>query len=210
MPKKSFRRKGTKINRTRKQKMYNMKGCSRGCSRSCSKGCKHIHCKNMNCKHMRSKHMGGQGCGPTGCPLAPYSWNQMNAKGGKSMKCGKSMKGGNFYKPAAPVPAPLVGEPWTPSIKGWPGVDGVDNNRNYLSNNLYNKGDPQTMMKLGGSKKVKGGGILPQNLVNLGRDLEFNLKSVSNTLNGYDKLTSPLPYQDQFSKSSFSTNKLLI
>jgi hypothetical protein len=198
MPKKTFRRNGTKRNRTRKQKLYNMKGCSRGCSRGCSKGCKHIHCKNVNCKHTRSKHMGGQGCGSSGCPLAPYSWNQMN------------MKGGNFYKPAAPVPAPLVGEPWTPSIKGWPGVDGVDNNRNYLSNNLYNKGDPQTMMKLGGSKKVKGGGILPQNLVNLGRDLEFNLKSVSNTLNGYDKPISPLPYQDQFSKSSFSANKLLI
>jgi hypothetical protein len=64
-----------------------------------------------------------------------------------------NMKGGNFYKPAAPLPAPLVGAPWTPSIKGWPGVDGVDNNRNYLSNNLYDKGDVQNMMKLGGSKK---------------------------------------------------------
>jgi hypothetical protein len=154
--------------------------------------------------------MGGQGCGPTGCPLAPYSWNQMNAKGGKSMKCGKYMKGGSFYKPAAPVPPPFIGEAWTPSIKGWPGVDGIDNNRNYLSNNLYDRGDPQTMMKLGGSKKVKGGGILPQNLVNLGRGMEFNLKSVSNTLNGYDAPISPLPYQDQFYKSSFSANKILI
>jgi hypothetical protein len=195
MPKKSFRRKGTKRNRgtTRKQKIYNMKGCSK--------------CHSKTCKHMRRKHMGGQvqGCGSNGCPLAPYSWNQMNMKGGKSL----SMKGGNFYKPAAPVPAPLVGEPWTPSIKGWPGVDGVDNNRNYLSNNLYNNGDPQTMMKLGGSKK-KGGGILPQNLVDLGRGIEFNLKSVSNTLNGYSAPVSPLPYQDQFSGSSLSSNKLLI
>jgi hypothetical protein len=88
-------------------------------------------------------------------------------------------------------------------------VDGVDNNRNYLSNNLYNNGDPQTMMKLGGSKK-KGGGILPQNLVDLGRGIEFNLKSVSNTLNGYSAPVSPLPYQDQFSGSSLSSNKLLI
>ena len=201
MPKKSFRRKGSKKNRTRKQKMYNMKGCSRGCSKGC--------------KHMSRKHMGGQnqGCGSTGCPLAPYSWNQMNMKGGqykKGCQCKKCMKGGSFYKPAAPVPAPLVGESWTPSIKGWPGVDGVDNNRNYLSNNLYDRGDPQTMMKIGGSKKVKGGGLMPQNLVDLGRGIEFNLKSVSNTLNGYDKPISPLPYQDQFSKSSFSGNKLLI
>jgi hypothetical protein len=188
MPRKSFRRKGTKRNRgtTRKQKMYNMKGCSK--------------CRSKTCKHMRRKHMGGQvqGCGSTGCPLAPYSWNQMN------------MKGGNFYKPAAPVPPPLVDKPWLPSIKGWPGVDGVDGGRNYLSNNLYDGGDPQTMMKLGGSKKIKGGGILPQNLVDLGRGIEFNLKSVSNTLNGYEAPVSPLPYQDQFSKSSLSSNKLLI
>jgi hypothetical protein len=164
----------------------------------------------MRSKFMSRKHMGGQGCGSTGCPLAPYSWNQMNMKGGKSMKCGKCMKGGSFYKPAAHVPPPFVGEAWTPSIKGWPGVDGIDNNRNYLSNNLYDKGDPQTMMKLGGSKKVKGGGILPQNLVDLGRGLEFNYKSLSNTLSGYDAPVSPLPYQDQFSNSSISANKLLI
>ena len=184
MPKKSFRRKGkkgNKRNKTRKQKVYNMKGCSKGC-------------KHVNCKHI----IGGQGCGTSGCPIAPYSWNQMN------------MKGGNFYKPAAPVPPPLVGSGWTPSIKGWPGVDGIDGGRNYLSNNLYNKGDPQTMMKVGGSKKLKGGGIIPEDLVNLGRGLEFNLKSVSNTLNGYAAPTSPLPYQDQFSKSSLSANKLLI
>jgi len=202
MPRKSFRRKGTKRNRTRKQKLYNMKGCSK-CR---SKTCKHMH--------MRSKHMGGQGCGSSGCPLAPYSWNQMNMKGGRSlsMKGGRSlsMKGGNFYKSAAPVPPPFVDKAWLPSIKGWPGVDGVDSGRNYLSNNLYDGGDPQTMMKLGGSKKVKGGGILPQNLVDLGRGIEFNLKSVSNTLNGYESPVSPLPYQDQFSKSSLSSNKLLI
>ena len=39
MPKKSFRRKGTKKskkNRTRKQKIYNMKGCSKSCSK-CNK-----------------------------------------------------------------------------------------------------------------------------------------------------------------------------
>jgi hypothetical protein len=204
MPKKSFRRKGTKKNRgrTRKQKLYNMKGCSRGCSKGC--------------KHMRNKLMGGygEGCGSSGCPLSPYSWNQMNMKGGKYMKggnCASCMKGGNnFYKPAAPLPDPLVGAPWTPSIKGWPGVDGIDNNRNYISNNLYNKGDVQTMMKTGGSKKVKGGGLIPQNLVDLGRGIEFNLKSVSNTLGGYGAPINPLPYQDQFTKSSYSANKILI
>ena len=187
MPKKSFRRKGTKRNRTRKQKMYNMKGCSK--------------CRSKTCKH--NKLRGGQGCGSSGCPIPPYSWNKMD------MGHGKSMKGGNFYKPAAPMPTPLVGAPWTPSIKGWPGVDGIDNNRNYLSNNLYDKGDVQTMLKLGGSKK-KGGGLMPQNLVNLGRDFSFNLKSTINSLNGYAAPINPLPYKDQFSHSSNYANKLLI
>jgi hypothetical protein len=201
MSKKSFKRKGTKRNRgrTRKQKMYNMKGCSK--------------CRYKICKH--NKLTGGQGCGSSGCPSAPYSWNQMNMKGGecnacmKGGECSSCMKGGNFYKPAAPVPPPLVGDPWTPSIKGWPGVDGIDNNRNYLSNNLYNEGDPQTMMKLGGSKK-KGGGLMPQNLTNLGRGIEFNFKSLSNSLYGYSAPTNPLPYKDQFPNSSISLNKLII
>ena len=186
MPKKSFRRRGTKRTRTRtrtrKQKIYNMKGCSK--------------CGSKTCKH--NKLRGGQGCGSSGCPIAPYSWNQMN------------MKGGNFYKPAAPVPQPLVGAPWTPSIKGWPGVDGIDNNRNYLSNNLYNNGDPQTMMKLGGSKKKKGGGLIPQNLVNLGREIDFSFKSLSNSLDGYAAPTNPLPYKDQLSNSSIYANKQMI
>jgi hypothetical protein len=199
MPKKSFRRKGGKKNRgrnrTRKQKLYNMKGCSKGC-------------KNMNCKHMHHKHMGGSGCGSSECPGSPFSWNQMNMKGGSCASC---MKGGNsFYKPPAPLSEPLIGAPWTPSIKGWPGVDGIDGNRNYISNNLYDKGDPQTMMKIGGSKKLKGGGLLPQNLVDLGRGIEFNFKSASNTLAGYSAPVNPLPYLDQFSKSSYSANKLLI
>ena len=188
MPKKSFRRRGTKRNRgrTRKQKFYNMKGCSK--------------CGSKSCKH--NKFGGGQGCGSSGCPLAPYSWNQMNMKGGECNSC-MNIKGGS-------VPAPLVGSPWTPSIKGWPGVDGVDSGRNYLSNNLYDKSDVQTMMKLGGSKKMKAGGLLPQNLVNLGRDVAFNFKSVSNSLNGYDAPTNPLPYKGQFPNSSTYVNKLII
>ena len=188
MPKKSFRRRGSKRNRsrtrTRKQNFYNMKGCSK--------------CHSKTCKH--NKLRGGLGCGSNGCPIAPYSWNQMNMKGGQ---CNTCMKGGS-------IPDPLVGNPWTPSIKGWPGVDGVDSGRNYISNNLYNKGDPQTMMKLGGSKKKKGGGLIPQDLINLGRDMAFNFKSVSNSLDGYAAPTNPLPYKGHFTNSSIYANKLMI
>jgi len=130
-------------------------------------------------------------------------------------------KGGSFYKPAAPMPGPFIGQAWSPSIKGWPGVDGISNNRNYLENNLYNHGDPQTMMKLGGSKKrsksksmnksmnKRGGGLIPQDMVNLGRDLSFNFKSAYNALNGYSAPVSPLPYKDQLS-GSISANRIII
>lgn len=210
MPKKSFikgKRKG-KGSRTRKQKMYNMKGCSKS-------------------KQCRSKKMrGGLGCGPFGCPIAPFSWKQMQQGGDCSVsQCapilGTGQTGGNFYKPPAPIPGPFEGDPWTPAVSGWPGVNGVGGSSNYLAQNLYNHGDPQTMMKLGGSRrKHKGrkhrymnksmrGGLIPQDLVNLKNDLVFNLTSASNALNGYPPPTNPLPYRDQLSGSSLSNRALV-
>jgi hypothetical protein len=205
MPKRSFRnrkgkRKGEKRRKTRKQKMYNMKGCSK--SKRCMSG--------------------GQGCGSYGCPIAPFSWKQMQQGGNCGVsQCapilGTAQTGGNFYKAPAPIPGPFVGNSWTPSVKGWPGVNGVGGDSNYLAQNLYNRGDPQTMMKLGGSKRnnskrrrgLRGGGLIPQGLVNLGRDISFNFKSASNALSGYSAPTNPLPYKDQLS-SSISANKLII
>jgi hypothetical protein len=195
MPKKSFR-KGSGKNKggkTRKQKMYNMKGCS------------------------KSKRMsGGRGCGAFGCPIAPYAFK---SKGGCAGQCPVGgQNGGNFYKPPAPIPGPFVGTSWTPSIRGWPGVNGISSDNNYLAQNLYDHGDPQTMMKLGGSKQskigkkkyqiTKGGGLVPQDLVNLGRDMSFNFKSAYNALNGYAAPTNPLPYRDQLSRDS--SNKLIL
>jgi hypothetical protein len=115
-------------------------------------------------------------------------------------------QGGTFYKPGAPVPGPFVGSPWGTSINKWPGVNGVGADRNYLKNykDVINN-DPALQMKLGGKKKrskkhqylKRGGGIIPQDLVNLGRDLSFNFKSAFNSLNGYSAPTNPLPYKDQ-------------
>lgn len=218
MPKRTVRRVRGKKSRGKKQRIYNMKGCSKG---------------QTKCKSRKQK--GGYGCGAYGCPLAPFSWKQMQQRGGQYADvmsgapilgtaqtggtCGVCnaplMQGGSFYKPPVPMPGPFIGQNWTPSIKGWPGVDGISNNRNYLANNLYDAGDPQTMMKLGGSKNKsksmnkKGGGLLPQDLVNLGRDLSFNFKSAYNTLNGYSAPSSPLPYKDQLS-SSISANRIII
>lgn len=206
MPKRSRK------NKSKKQRLYNMKGCSKtGRSTKTKTGTK----SKGRSRNLRG---GSHGCGSNICPIPAYSWKQMQQRGGTCNTCSSSMfKGGSFYKPAAPMPGPFIGQAWSPSIKGWPGVDGVSNNRNYIENNLYNAGDPQTMMKLGGSKSKRrrrskgkrGGGIIPQDLVNLGSDVSFNFKSAYNALNGYTAPISPLPYKDQLS-SSISANKLII
>jgi hypothetical protein len=148
------------------------------------------------------KHLGGKHKCSKQCHIQ---------KGGS---CGGScplQHGGSFYKTdLPPVPAPLVGNPWTVNTKG---------NENYFANNLYDKGDPQTMMKLNGgssnkgsskqkrthkkwgkSRKtvMRGGNLIPQQLTNLGRDLSFSFKSAYNNMNGYSAPVNPAPYKDQF------------
>lgn len=147
------------------------------------------------------KHLGGKHKCSKKCSIQ---------KGGCGGSCPLQI-GGSFYKTdLPPVPDPLVGRPWTVDTKG---------NENYFANNLYNKGDPQTMMKLNGgssnkgsSKKrrtqkkwgksrkavMRGGSLLPQQLTNLGRDLSFSFKSAYNHMNGYSAPVDPKPYMDQF------------
>jgi hypothetical protein len=161
--------------------------------------------------------------------------------------------GGNFYKPASPIPGPFVGSAWSPSINDWSSVNGIGGDKNYnysydAKNNIIGK-DPQLQMSMndagyttlnsmvGGykynkknvlsrSKKsssksssnsnsssssnrfIKGGGLVPQDLVNLGNDFSFNLKSAYNALNGYKAPVDPLPYKGQLSNSS--NNKIII
>uniref|UniRef100_A0A6C0I878 Uncharacterized protein n=1 Tax=viral metagenome TaxID=1070528 RepID=A0A6C0I878_9ZZZZ len=204
-----------------------------GKSHKCSKSCKHSM-KGGGCDpvthYCGSSGMGG-GCGSCGQTggFGGCTTCRHRQTGGffNCPTCYKHQKGGNFFKTdLPPVPAPLVGKEWLPEIKGWPGVDG---SRNYLANNLY-KTDVQTMMKLdGGAKKswggksnskkswggkknksrktkLQGGGLLPQEFVNLGRDLKFNFESTLNSLNGYSAPVNPKVYMDQFAK----TNKMLI
>ena len=153
------------------------------------------------CGQSQPSAMTGGSCGPS-CALGYQV-------AGKKKLQKRAMRGGN---PGIPYPNGLVGKSWTPAISGWPGVDGVDSGRNYLANNLY-KNDPQTMMKLDGgsrknkSRKVRGGGLMPQEFVNLGRDLSFNLKSSFNSLNGYSAPVNPKPYMDQF-PNPLSINKM--
>jgi len=51
--------------------------------------------------------------------------------------------------------------------------------------------------------------LIPQDLVNLGRDVSFNFKSAYNALNGYPAPINSLPYKDQLS-GSMSANRIII
>ena len=165
MPKRSRKcGKGGRKNKSKKQKLYNMKGCSKSATKSAR--------MTKSATKGRSRTLkGGQGCGAPGCPIPAFSWKQMQQQGGSCSTCGLTppMTGGSFYKPASPIPGPFVGQAWSPSIADWPGVNGIGGDSNYLANNLY-KADPQTMMQLGGKrmnkrkkrKSLRGGGLLPQ------------------------------------------------
>jgi len=133
----------------------------------------------------------------------------------------KKQKGGKTLDPQG-----LVGSPWTPNSQGWPGVDGVDGNRNYLALNNY-KVDPQTaLISVGanppflyGGRKASNGGrkrrftkrkrqrggalsnLLGQDFINLGRQIQYGIGSAYNGLNGYPAPTPVLPWQGQLPRT---------
>ena len=131
--------------------------------------------------------------------------------GCRCSQCKKQMpmKGGNK---GIPYPDGLVGSPWTPSISGWPGVNGVPGDSNYYPVNTYNNDISRQMvdvganrpflnMKGGRNKKQKGGTLsnfLGQDLINLGRQFQFGVGSAYNALAGYSSPVNPMPWKDQF------------
>ena len=143
--------------KTKHQKMYNMKGCSKR---------KNMYKKRYTRRSRRASIGGDQ-------PIPPYSMLQ----GGNCGACSAPL-----FKGGTPQEVALIGKPWS-----------VDNTSgNYLAPNLYNKGDPQTMMLLRGGQKTRsknknkskrakgrrgiiGGGLLPSELVNFGRDIMYNV-----------------------------------
>ena len=135
----------------------------------------------------------------------------------------KSQYGGN---PGYPIPNGLTGSPWVGGdLSTWPGVAGVQGGNNHFTNNLYNRGDPQTAMistganppfSIGGRrtrrrKGQKGGGfsnLIAQDFVNLGRQFQYGLGSTYNALQGYAAPTNPMPWKGQLlNGASLSTIK---
>ena len=143
--------------------------------------------------------------------------------GGCCGACSTSMLGGAGNN-GIPYPNGLAGSPWTPASSGWPGVDGVSGNRNYIAVNEY-KVDPQTAMiatganppfSIGGrrGRKQKGGkqrggkqkggttsNFLSQDLINLGRQFQYGLGSVYNGMLGYSAPVNPMPWKGQLQNS---------
>jgi hypothetical protein len=138
-------------------------------------------------------------------------------------KKGKIVKqsGGN---PGIPYPDGRVGAAWSSSPSDWPGVNGVQGDRNFLPLNTY-KNDISRLMKVeppffgGGlrrssygrrsrkhiNRKQKGGTIsnfMGQDLINLGRQFQFSLGSAYNALAGYTIPVNPLPWKDQLPNTS--------
>ena len=149
-------------------------------------------------------------------------------KGGTCTEC-MGMKGGSsFYKPAGPMPGPVAGSAWNTSVKEWPGMNGIGGDRNYL--NSYASSitkDPQLQMSMSNSgyktansmvggrrhkrrhrkTNKRGGGFIPTDLLNLGRNVNYSINSAYNTFKGYNPPVNHLPYKDQLTgalnKASF-------
>lgn len=199
-----------------KQHLYKMIGCSKK------------HTKKM-CPICGLK--GGSGCGANGCPIAPLSWSEMNKFVGGNcdvMGCKPILGVGQNGGTNMAIPGPLVGSPWGPNDNQLPGANGVAGDRNYLAsyaNVIQN--DPTRQISMndanfkpilikGGKRKSRkskkrknksfkrGGGLLPQDLVNLGREVGYNFKSAYNAINGYKAPVNPLPYKDQLQSSSIA------
>lgn len=141
-------------------------------------------------------------------------------KGGNGLPYGQGLP----EMRGAPYPNGLTGSPWKPPIANWPGVNGISGDRNHLSYNTYSPNDVSRQMvdvganppfsggasrgarrtrrtrKMGRRKGKRGGGFsnfLTQDFVNLGRQVQNNLGTTYNALNGYAAPVSPLPWKDQ-------------
>ena len=139
------------------------------------------------------------------------------------IKGGTIIKGGTNL----PYPNGLLGNAWKPSISGWPGVDGISMDRNHLGYNTYNNdvsrqmrdvgaNPPYTYLKGGKrrntnkrntnkrntkrkSKTQKAGtNFLGQDLINVGRQIQYGIGSAYNGIRGYTSPVNPLPWKDQF------------
>jgi len=126
---KSNKKKSQKI---RKQPLYQMKGCASRKNR------------NIGCKKCKKMHVYGT-CAYNGLCTCPCECHRKRGQKG-GCGCGSTiLQTGGASANNYPMTGPFVGNGWTPKISGWPSIDGISGNRNYLeyNNRLV---DPQTQI----------------------------------------------------------------
>ena len=185
-----------KRTRTRKQKLYRMKGCSKS----------------------RKQRGGlypstGPSTPPPGGNIANSSYKRGGSCGGT---CPLAQMGGGYHA--------LVGSPWTAN-SNW-------GQNNYYPNNTYAPNDVSRQMlaaganppfSVGGRRKrikhvnktnrkrpQKGGALsnfMFEDLVNLGRQVNFGLGSTYNALAGFEGPVNPLPWKGQLGPQHYQINQ---
>ena len=206
-PYRKSRKSRKQTRKIRKQKLWKMKGCARSHKKSFFCGKKSSRGGGCGCGALSLGGGSAQRGGGCGCGVPPLM-------GGSPM--GAPMMGG--MKMGGSDPA-LIGPAWTGAVSTWPGVAGVDGQTNNFALNSYPAPvDVQTQsiserdgsifppenvkyLAKGGRRSIKrGGGFLPQDLVNMGRSVTYGFGSAYNALNGYPAPVDPLPFKDQFSR----------
>jgi hypothetical protein len=176
----------------------------------------------FNFLNPQTSQRGGCGCdnpppmmgGRKKCSLCSLKWlggekpnTYKHRIGCKCSLCKNSKKGGGNN--GLLYPNGLVGSPWQASPSGWPGVNNIVGDHNYLAQNKYDTDiqtaiiDNNNTLPLKGGKKQKKlcGGTLSnfigQDLLNVGRQFQFGIGSAYNALAGYNAPANPLPWKDQ-------------
>ena len=128
--------------------------------------------------------------------------------------------GGGITGPGTSYANGLVGSPWKGNSDTWPGVNGVGGDSKHLKFNTYDTDISRQIVNLGANppfngmlggrrrrlqnkrksrkhkKTLRGGGFIPQNLVNVGRNFMHNIGASNNEINGFAPPPNPMPYRD--------------
>lgn len=193
--------------RSKSQKLYKMKGCS-----------------NKTCKKRGLKYLGGshknfdiKNAYPNPGPPS-NGFNFLNPQtGGCGEQCSIHMKGGscgcnknrmNGGNNSLPYPNGLLGNAWTPSVTGWPGVDGISMNRNHLGYNTYTNDISRQMRDVGPAPPytyLKGGKkkIMPVSLQDKIIDMQNNEKHL-----GVNNSFSPIERRQQLEQKTIPTIRI--
>jgi len=189
---------GKRMGGRKTQKIWRMKGCAHNKRTKC-----------VSCLRRRLRRGGECGCDKIftgGREYSTSSSQRRSSKRGASQRAGSQRAGcgcGLGTQSGGSSNSALIGNPWTADISNWPGVQGVPGVSNHYNLNEYKSFDPQTQMgseraQYGGTRKNKrGGGLIPQDLVNMGRNMMFGVGSAYNSLSGYQAPVNPLPYKNQ-------------